>query len=64
MIGSSRPSVTLAIGRFTEMGLVTHQRSSIHIQNRARLEEKACECYRVVRDHLNNYAQHGVGYGS
>ncbi len=64
MIGSSRPSVTLAIGRFTENGLLAHQRSQIQIRNRAALEEKSCECYRVVRDHLHNYAQGGNGYGS
>ena len=62
MIGSSRPSVTLAIGRFTDLGLVDHQRGQIHIRNRAALEQRTCECYRVVRDHLHNYAQNG-GYG-
>ncbi len=63
MVGASRPSVTLAIGRFTELGLVSHQRSQIGITDRKALEQMACECYGVVKAHLHNYAQSLIGYG-
>ncbi len=64
MLGTTRPSVTLCIGRFTELGLITHHRSSIQIVDHAGLEKIACECYKVVREHLGKYAHLKTGFGA
>jgi CRP-like cAMP-binding protein len=49
MLGIRRPGVTVAVGALTLDGLITHQRSSVTIVDRSGLEERTCECYRVVR---------------
>ena len=48
MLGTDRPSVTLAANILQKQGLIGHARGSIKIINRKRLEEFACECYAVV----------------
>ncbi len=63
MLGTTRPSVTICIGRFTHLGLIEHQRSQITILKREALEKVACECYTVVREHLNNYVNMESGFG-
>lgn len=49
MLGTRRPSVTVAIGMLEKAGLVEHRRGLIHILNRAGLEDGACECYSALR---------------
>jgi CRP-like cAMP-binding protein len=48
MLGTDRPSVTLAANILQKEGMIGHARGSIKILNRKRLEEFACECYSVV----------------
>jgi CRP-like cAMP-binding protein len=48
MLGTDRPSVTLAANILQKEGLIGHARGSIKILNRKGLEEFACECYSVV----------------
>ncbi len=50
MLGAPRTTVTLAAGLLHRAGLINYSRGIVTIQDRARLEETACECYRVVRD--------------
>jgi CRP-like cAMP-binding protein len=54
MLGSTRPSVSLAAGVLKDMGLVRYTRGMIEILDVAGLEGRACECYRVIRDHLDD----------
>jgi CRP-like cAMP-binding protein len=61
MLGSSRPTVSSAAGLLKESGLIQYSRGIIRILDAARLEERACECYRVIRDHLDNYTEFDSG---
>ena len=57
MLGSSRPTVTLIAHTFKQQGLITYTRGMIKIINKAALQKRSCECYRVIKDHLDNYAE-------
>jgi CRP-like cAMP-binding protein len=48
MLGSSRPTVSVAAGVLQEAGLITYKYGNISILNRKGLEAAACECYRQV----------------
>lgn len=62
MLGSARPTVTVTARNLKTMGLITYTRGVIHILDRAELERQACECYRVVKSHLDNFAEFDVGF--
>lgn len=62
MLGVRRMSAVVAIGRFKEAGLIEHRRGEVTILDTARLESKACECYRVVKQHLDNIAEFDDGF--
>jgi CRP-like cAMP-binding protein len=51
MLGSGRPTVTIAAGVLERAGLITNTRGSVKILNRKRLEDAACECYRVIQNY-------------
>ena len=51
MLGTGRPSVTLAAGVLQRAGLIQNIRGAVRIMNRQGLEQTACECYRVVQDY-------------
>lgn len=53
MLGSTRPTVSLEAASFKARGLIKYSRGVISILDRKGLEQKACECYRVVRDQLD-----------
>jgi CRP-like cAMP-binding protein len=46
MLGVRRPSVTVAAGILQQAGLIDYRRGRLHILDRARLQEAACEDYR------------------
>ena len=49
MLGSGRPTVTIAAGLLARAGLIESTRGSVKIVNRKRLEDAACECYGVIQ---------------
>ena len=55
MLGSRRTTVTLAASQLQRKGLIKYSRGRIQILNASGLENKACECYRIVRDLYVNY---------
>lgn len=57
MLGGTRATVTLAAGVLKRKGLIDYSRGIIHILNHDGLENNACECYLVVKDHLKNYTE-------
>lgn len=63
MLGVARSSVSITAGHFQERKLIQYSRGKIHLIDLAGLEALACECYRVVRDHLANYAESDEGFG-
>jgi len=52
MLGTGRPSVSLAAGVLQKAGTIENGRGSVKILNRAELESAACECYRAIQ-HFN-----------
>jgi CRP-like cAMP-binding protein len=61
MLGSCRPTVSIAAGALKDAGLIEYSRGVITILDVAGLEKRACECYDVIRDYLNNYAEFDTG---
>jgi CRP-like cAMP-binding protein len=51
MLGAGRPTVTIAAGMLERAGLIANTRGSVKILNRKRLEDAACECYRVIQNY-------------
>src|SRR5262249_40873215 len=49
MLGTGRPSVSLAAGILQKNGMIENSRGAVRILNRKDLEESACECYRVMQ---------------
>jgi CRP-like cAMP-binding protein len=49
MLGTDRPSVSLAASALQRSHAISYRRGVIRIRNRRRLESKACECYGVIR---------------
>jgi CRP-like cAMP-binding protein len=57
MLGVRREGVTEAMGNLQASGLIRSQRGSLVVVDRAGLEARVCECYRVVRDETNRLFQ-------
>jgi CRP-like cAMP-binding protein len=57
MLGSGRPTVTIAAGVLERAGLIANTRGSVKILNRKRLEDAACECYRVIQNFNGSLCQ-------
>jgi CRP-like cAMP-binding protein len=49
MLGTRRPSVTVAAGMLQKAGMITYRRGDIRMVDRASMEKGACECHDVVR---------------
>jgi CRP-like cAMP-binding protein len=51
MMGVRRTSVTTVANGMQGQGLITYRRGRVRIQNIELLQERACECHEVVREH-------------
>lgn len=49
LLGVRRESVTQTAGKLQKEGLITKARGSITVVDRAKLEERTCECYAAVK---------------
>jgi CRP-like cAMP-binding protein len=61
MLGSTRSTMSLTAAQFKHEGLIEYTRGVIRILDAKGLEKKACECYRVVEQYLDNYTQFDGG---
>jgi CRP-like cAMP-binding protein len=55
MLGVRRTTVTLVAQSLQDAGLLRYRRGRIEILDRDALEERACECYEVVRQAIEQY---------
>lgn len=56
-LGVTRTSVSATASELKDQGLIDYKRGVISVPDRKALERKACECYLVVKRHLDNHAQ-------
>ena len=61
MLGTARPTVTLAAKALRDDGLITYHRGVMEVTDRDGLEAASCECYRIVRDELDRLLIEGLG---
>jgi len=55
MLGTDRPSVSLAAGVLQKKKLIEYIRGAVKIVNRKKLEASACECYGVIRQYDDDF---------
>ena len=56
MVGNTRSTVSRAAGILKDEGLIDYSRGQVSIVNLTGLRHRACECYEIIKDHLDNYA--------
>jgi CRP-like cAMP-binding protein len=56
MLGVRRPTVTLVLNDLANAGIVSTSRGSVRIVDRAKLEARACDCYRRVSEVYDAHA--------
>jgi CRP-like cAMP-binding protein len=49
MLGTDRPSVSLAASGLQKKRIIEYTRGSVRILNRKKLESSACECYGIIQ---------------
>jgi CRP-like cAMP-binding protein len=49
ILGSGRPSVTVAAGALQRAGLIEYTRGMVQVLSRPGLEDASCECYEAIR---------------
>jgi CRP-like cAMP-binding protein len=54
MLGTDRPSVSLAAGLLQKSQIINYRRGSVRIVNRKKLEKFACECYSIVQHYAGS----------
>jgi CRP-like cAMP-binding protein len=57
MLGGTRPTLSTAAGMLKHKGLIEYSRGEIKIIDVAGLEQASCECYLVIKNYLDNYAE-------
>lgn len=62
MLGVRRMSAGVALAGFKEDHLIEHHRGEVRIVDAIGLEKRACECYRVVKQHLEHLAEFDDGF--
>ena len=62
MLGVRREGVTDAAGKLQEAGLIHYSRGRITVLDRARLEQRVCECYAVVKTEFERLLPNELAY--
>ena len=58
LLCAHRPSISVAAKRLQQAGLIQYAAGQLVIIDRAGLERAACECYEVIREHLDLVVSH------
>jgi hypothetical protein len=51
MLGTDRPTVSLAAAALQKKKIIDYTRGAVQILNRAKLERCSCECYKVIQQY-------------
>jgi CRP-like cAMP-binding protein len=51
MLGTDRPTVSLAFGTLQNKQIIEHTRGGVQILSRTKLEDCSCECYGVIQQY-------------
>jgi hypothetical protein len=57
MVGVRRASITDALAASRAEGLIETGRVAVTIVDRRKMEEKACECYAIIKEAVENFAR-------
>ena len=57
MLGGRRPTISTTAGILKRKGLIEYSRGEIRILDVPGLTKASCECYLLIKDHLDNYAE-------
>jgi CRP-like cAMP-binding protein len=61
MVGATRPTVSTTAAILKRKNLIAYTHGIIEILDVPGLEQTACECYQVIKDHLDSYAEFDSG---
>jgi Mn-dependent DtxR family transcriptional regulator len=64
MLGVRRSTASVTAEELQRRGYIDYRRGKIKILDRSGLEETACECYRAVKEHLENYHEVETIFGT
>lgn len=57
MLGGTRPTVSTAAEILKQKGLIEYSRGEMRILDVPRLTSASCECYEIIKNHLDNYTE-------
>ncbi|MGB6743530.1 MAG: Crp/Fnr family transcriptional regulator [Terracidiphilus sp.] len=57
MLGGRRPTISTTAGILKRKGLIEYTRGEIRILDVPGLMKASCECYLIIKDHLDNYTE-------
>lgn len=60
MLGSTRPTVSMAAAALRHRGLIEYCRGTMRILDHKRTEQRACECYQVLKEHFGRSTESAV----
>ena len=61
MLGTTRSTVSIAAQNLKQAGLIHYNRGVVKIIDPVGLENRSCECYGIIKNHLDNYAEFDTG---
>lgn len=62
MLGNTRSSVTRVCNVLRDEGLIVYTRGRMRLVDVPGLEKRSCECYRKIKDHLDNFTEFDTGF--
>ncbi len=57
MVGNTRTSVSRAAVALKDEGLIDYSRGVSRTLDLPGLQQRSCECYAIVKEHLDNFAE-------